>query len=97
MTTMDLKTFTAPRGTAAKLAVALRVPPVLVSQWLSGARPVPEDRAPAIEFETGFKVRVEELCPKTRWVRVSDPAWEHGRPLIDKTAPRMAEIVERVG
>ena len=48
-------------------------------------RQVPEDRAAAIEWATGFLVRVETLCPDTRWQRVIHPAWPHGKPLIDKT------------
>jgi DNA-binding transcriptional regulator YdaS (Cro superfamily) len=82
---MDLKAFTEPRGNAARLARALAVPPVLISQWATGARPIPEDRAPALEFETEFQVTVETMCPNTRWQRVPDPAWPNGKPLIDKT------------
>ena len=58
--------------------------PVLISQWASGARPVPEDRAPAIEAATGFLVKVEVLCPNSRWVRVAHPDWKDGKPLLDK-------------
>lgn len=83
---MELKDYTEPRGAAARLARALNVSPVLISQWASGTRPVPEERAPHIEVETEFMVPVEELCPDTTWHRVPDPAWPNGKPLIDKTA-----------
>jgi DNA-binding transcriptional regulator YdaS (Cro superfamily) len=82
---MELKAYVEPRGVSLRLARTLGVTPVLVSQWATGARPVPEDRAPAIEFHTNFQVPVETLCPDTRWHRVWDPAWPHGKPLIDKT------------
>lgn len=82
---MELNEYTEERGVAARLARALNVPPVLISQWASGTRPVPEDRAPAIEFETEFKVPVETLCPNTRWERVPHPDWPNGKPLMDKT------------
>lgn len=91
---MDLKTYTAERGRAAQLARALVVAPVLISQWASGSRPIPEDRAPSIEFETEFQVLVETMCPLTRWQRVPDPAWPNGKPLIDKTPLPAADIAE---
>ena len=90
---MDLATYTAERGRAAKLARALNVSPVLISQWASGSRPVPEDRGPAIEWNTDFMVSAEEVCPNTRWCRVPDPAWPNGKPLIDKTPPVQADAV----
>ncbi len=95
---MDLREFVRQsRGGVKRLAEALGVPASLISQWAKGeedrelgriepqGRPVPEDRAASIEFATGFTVRVETLCPDTRWQRVRDPAWPHGKPLIDKT------------
>lgn len=97
---MELKEFVKPRGAALRLAQQLGCSPVLISQWIKGAedrqlrrvppqgRPIPEDRAIAIEWHTGFHVRVETSCPDTRWQRVRDPAWPQGKPLIDKTPPR---------
>jgi DNA-binding transcriptional regulator YdaS (Cro superfamily) len=83
---IDLKTYVEiERGVAARLAEMLQVPPPLISQWAGGTRPVPEDRAPSIEFATEFRVPVERLCPETRWHRVPDRAWPNGKPLIDKT------------
>ena len=90
---LDLKSFVEPRGVASRLARSLGVTPVLISQWATGARPVPEERAPSIEYLTGFAVRVETLCPNTRWQRVWDPVWPiHGKPLIDKTPPKSTLI-----
>ena len=86
---MDLKTYTErERGTAARLARDLKVPAVLISQWASGARPIPEDRAPDLEFFTDFQVTAEECCPPplSKWVRVQDPAWPNGKPLLDKAS-----------
>lgn len=83
---MDLKSYTETvRGAAAELARQIGVNPVLVSQWAAGKRPVPEDRAPAIELATGGRVRVEGLCPDARWVRVAHEGWPAGKPLLDKT------------
>lgn len=82
---MDLKDFIRPRGMAVRLARSLQVPASSISAWASRKRPVPEEHAPAIEFQTGFEVRVESLCPRTRWQRVRDPLWPHGKPLIDRT------------
>jgi DNA-binding transcriptional regulator YdaS (Cro superfamily) len=87
---MDLKTFTTGRGRAAQLARALDVSPVLISQWASGSRQIPEDRAAAIESATGFEVTAEQCCPAVRWVRVPHPDWPNGKPLIDKT-PEVAD------
>lgn len=56
-----------------------------MSQWVTGARQLPEDRAPAVEFWTDFAVPVETSCPGTRWVRVRHPDWPNGKPLIDKS------------
>ncbi len=85
---MDLKTYLEPpreRGTAARLAEQIGVPPVSISQWASNARFVPEDRAPALERATAFNVRVETSCPGSRWVRIPHPDWPHGLPLLDKS------------
>lgn len=82
---MDLGEFTKRRGVGTRLAVAMDLSPVLISQWATGARPIPEDRAPSIEFLTDFAVPVETSCPRTRWVRIKHPDWPNGKPLIDKT------------
>ena len=56
--------------------------------WTSLSRPLPPEKAPALELATGRKgktVPVELLCPTASWVRVPDPNWPHpnGRPCLD--------------
>lgn len=62
---MNLATYLSeqPRGTAAALAKALAVRPVMVSQWLSGAKSVPIERCVAIERATGGAVTRQDLRP----------------------------------
>lgn len=73
------------RGAAGRLATDLGpISPVVVSHWANGVRPIPEYRAPAIEWFTDFAVAVETMCPNTKWIRIKDPAWPNGKPLIDK-------------
>lgn len=64
---MKLKTYLRRKGAAAKLAKALGVSPVLISQWRAGTRQVPAARCPSIERETGGRVRCEELRPDVDW------------------------------
>lgn len=53
-----LRTFLdgAPRGSATAIAKAVGVHPVMVSQWASGDKPVPVDRATKLEAATGGAV-----------------------------------------
>jgi len=93
----DLRTYLdkAERGTAARIARALKVHPVMLSQWASGEKAISEDQAPSLEWETGFEVLCETSCPKPkngRWVRVPDVDWPNGKPLLDKT-PASAESI----
>lgn len=53
--------------TAKQLADEIRVPPPLISQWRTGARPVPAERCPAIERATNGAVTCEELRPDVDW------------------------------
>ncbi|MBR0568383.1 helix-turn-helix domain-containing protein [Azoarcus sp. L1K30] len=65
---MKLHDYLSKSGTPqAKLAKAIGVPPVLVHQWAHGKRPVPAERCPAIEKETGGEVRCEDLRPDVDW------------------------------
>ncbi|WP_375592202.1 transcriptional regulator [Chitiniphilus eburneus] len=61
------------RGRASALGRALRVSPVLVSQWASKSRPVPADRCPSIERATNGVVRCEELRPDVDWGVLRSP------------------------
>lgn len=60
----------------------------VVSEWLVGDRPVPEQRCAQIEYLSGAAVTCEELLPSHKWVRVRDRTWPHkaGRPLVDVAA-----------
>jgi DNA-binding transcriptional regulator YdaS (Cro superfamily) len=52
-------------GGAAELARISEVSVQAAYQWISGARPVPAERAPLIERASG--VPCEELCPGVPW------------------------------
>lgn len=85
---MDLSAFfqRSGRGAAARIARALRVSPVTVSDWSKRKKPVPPDRCPAIEVETNGEVPCESTRPDVAWVRIPDPGWQwhpEGRPLRD--------------
>ncbi len=82
----------AERGRGAEVANAIGVHPVMVSQWISDAKPVPPERCPAIERATKGAVTVEELRPDARWHRVPDEAWPggRGRPLLDVASQQAA-------
>lgn len=65
---MDLKTYAeSERGASANLARAIGVSPVMVSQWIGGAKAVPAERCPAIERATRGAVRCEDLRPDVAW------------------------------
>lgn len=79
-------------GSQRAMSDSLTVTPATVNQWVSGIRPVPEDRCPAIERATSGAVTCEELLPAVAWVRIPDPDWPHpnGRPLVDHTQQKKA-------
>lgn len=54
-------------GSQRALADRLGVTPPTINQWISGARPVPAERCPAIERATGGAVTCEELRPDVDW------------------------------
>lgn len=65
---MDLQQYISSEpGAQARLIRALSVPASLLSQWKNGDRRVPAERCPAIERETGGKVRCEDLRPDVPW------------------------------
>lgn len=83
---MKLPTWArAERGRGTILANKLGVSAVIVSQWITGARSIPSQRAPDIERATDGEVKVSEVAPFERWVRVPDKKWPHpkGRPCLD--------------
>lgn len=91
---MNIQAFlaAAPRGTAASIARALGVHPVMVSQWAAGKQ-IATEQCPQIERATAGAVTVEEQRPDVRWHRVADAEWPHpdGRPLIDVARPVPAD------
>lgn len=74
----------------AAVATAVGIHDQYLYQCLTGRRPTPADRCPAIERATSGRVSCEELRPDVRWHRVPDADWPHpeGRPLIDVAAPK---------
>jgi len=66
---MELRTYlsTAPRGTAAAIARAVNVSPVMVTQWASGEKPVPVARCLGIERATEGRVTRKDLRPTDYW------------------------------
>jgi DNA-binding transcriptional regulator YdaS (Cro superfamily) len=59
--------FASERGAQSKLAAAAGIPAPMLSQWASGARPIPAERCPEIERATDGKVRCEDLRPDVAW------------------------------
>jgi len=59
-----------------------------VYPWTSLERPLPVEKAPALELATanaGECVPVDRICPDAKWQRVKDKDWPHpdGRPCLD--------------
>lgn len=50
-------------GSQAKLALYIGVSAVTVNQWVSGVRPIPIERCPAIELATSGAVTRRDLRP----------------------------------
>jgi DNA-binding transcriptional regulator YdaS (Cro superfamily) len=86
--TCTLKTYllTAHRGAGTDIARALGVTRPMVSQWADRSKAIPDDHAPAIERATGGQVRVETMCPNAVWVRMPDPDWPQGKPLLERSS-----------
>ncbi len=59
----------AERGRGAAIAAAAGVHPVMVSQWVSGLKPVPLERCVAIEQATSGAVTRRDLRPDD-WHRI---------------------------
>lgn len=81
-------------GGKAALAGSLKVSPPTVSQWSSGSRPVPAERALQIEALTEGRVRRDQLCPTFPWdVAASSrsPAPDQDLAVDRRTAHDLAE------
>jgi DNA-binding transcriptional regulator YdaS (Cro superfamily) len=59
--------FAAERGRQSRLSSALGIAAPLLSQWATGARPVPAERCPVIERATEGQVRCEDMRPDVPW------------------------------
>ena len=60
---MKLNDYLSRHGQKSELARLIGVPPILVTQWSLGQRPVPAKRAVQIEQATLGVVTRQELCP----------------------------------
>lgn len=54
-------------GSQAELAKALGITPSAVNQWVTGHKPIPAERCPAIERATNGAVKCEDLRPDVDW------------------------------
>lgn len=66
------------RGRRTQLAAAIKVPPILISQWAHGKRQVPAERCPDIERATVASVRCEDLRPDVDWSVLRKPVLQEG-------------------
>lgn len=60
---MNFKNYITNIETAASLARKLDISPVLISQWKTGARPIPLERCFSIEQATNGQVTRKDLRP----------------------------------
>lgn len=87
MRRMNLRAFTeSERGSSAKLARALGVSPVMVSQWASGLKAVPVERCTALEVATSGAVRRWELRPDDWHLIWPELVGNEGAPAIEEKA-----------
>lgn len=69
-------------GRQTELAKSLGCPPQLVWQWSRGARPVPVERAPAIEAATNGAVKRWDLRPNDWWLLWPELRKAKGAPKV---------------
>lgn len=72
----------AERGAAATLASRLAVSPVMVSQWSSGKKLIPPNRAAAIEAATGGSVRRWDCRPDDWFLIWPELIGQKGAPAV---------------
>jgi DNA-binding transcriptional regulator YdaS (Cro superfamily) len=84
----------AERGTAADIARAMGVHPVMVSQWASGQKFVPLERCPGIEAATRRAVMRWDLRPDD-WHRMwPELIGADGAPDVPETATQPGALDE---
>lgn len=66
-------------GAAVRLARAIGVTPVLISQWRTRKRQVPTTRCPAIERATAGAVTCEEMRQDVDWAYLRGSRKRRGR------------------
>lgn len=87
---MTLNEYLADRK-AVDLARLIGAPPVLLSQWRSGVRPVPIERCTEIEVATERAVRRWDLRPDD-WHRIwPELIGADGAPAVPKPTPEPAK------
>jgi DNA-binding transcriptional regulator YdaS (Cro superfamily) len=74
-------------GGQTSLALLLGVSSSAVNQWISGHRPIPAERCPAIELATNGAVRCEELRPDVEWSVLRAPVIERAEKDAQTGAP----------
>lgn len=87
---MDFKSFFSPLGSEAREDFAKRCKTTRghLQNVMYGLKTCADELAVAVERESLGVVRVESLCPRTKWLRLKDKSWpsSDGRPLIDPGA-----------
>lgn len=82
--------FAATYGAQAALAKASTTPAPLLSQWASGARPVPVDRCAQLEATTGRQVMRWDLRPDDWYRHWPELIGADGAPAIPQSEPKAA-------
>ncbi|CAI06121.1 hypothetical protein ebB253 [Aromatoleum aromaticum EbN1] len=82
-------------GGQATLARALGVTPAAVSQWVTGVRPIPAERCPAIERATAGAVRCEELRPDVDWGYLRGTGDVESETTLPAFVPTPVDVAER--
>lgn len=82
--------FIQGRGVQAALAKSTEIPAPMLSQWASGARPIPIEHCAAIEAATGRQVMRWDLMPDG-WHRIwPELIGSDGAPATPETSPQGA-------
>jgi DNA-binding transcriptional regulator YdaS (Cro superfamily) len=80
---MDIRSFlNSERGAGARIARAVGVHPVMVSQWASGIKAIPVERCTAIEAATRGAVKRWDLRPADWFVHWPELVGTAGAPEI---------------
>lgn len=95
MPLMDIRSYLdkAPRGTAAAIAKAVGVSPVMVTQWAAGLKAVPAERCMAIERATAGAVTRRDLRPDDAHLIWPDVAAPKKKPAVIRPSRKALEEV----